>query len=146
MDTHRDQISHKKVIVHQQGDQVHEEQVVHDVSLERRQDIYKVTQLLWLFVGMLESLIAFRLFLKVIAANPGSWFTALVYQLSDIFVWPFQTITTNPSFDGHVLEITSVIAMFVYLLIGLVVVRLVWLVFYRAPTSRVTVYDRDEIK
>jgi hypothetical protein len=147
MTLHQDQVSHrKKVVVHQHGDQVHEEQVVHDVTLERRQDVYKVSQLLWLFFGSLESLIAFRMFLKVIAANPNSWFTWLIYGLTDVFVWPFQNITANPSFSGHILEITSVIAMLVYLLIGLIVVRLIWVVFYRVPTSRVSVYDRDEIR
>lgn len=149
MTTNQDQISRRKVVVRQDGtqvDQVHEEQVVHDVSLERRQDVYQVTQLLWLLVGSLESLIAFRMFLKVINANPNSWFTWLVYRITDLFVWPFQNITTNPSFDGHIMEITSVIAMFVYLLLGLIIVRLIWVIFYRVPTSRVSVYDRDEIR
>ena len=147
MTMNQDRISrHRKVVIHQDGDQVHEEQVVHDVSLERRQDVYKVSQLIWLLVGSLEGLIAFRMFLQVIAANPNSWFVWLVYRVTDVFVWPFQNIVANPSFDGHILEITSVIAMFAYLLLGLIVVRLIWLLFYRVPTSRVSVYDRDEIE
>lgn len=147
MGIHQHDVSrHKKVVVHQHGDQVHEEQVVHDVSLERRQDVYKVTQLIWLLLGGLEGLIAFRLFLKVIAANPNSWFTWLVYRFTELFVWPFTNITANPDFQGHILEITSVIAMFVYLLLGLGLVRLTWLLFYEAPTRQVTVYDRDEIE
>lgn len=147
MSMNQDQISrHKRVIVNEEGDQIHEEQVVRDVSLERRQDIYKLVQFIWLLVGSLESLIAFRMFLKVIGANPNSWFTWIVYRFTDLFVWPFQNIIANPSFGGHILEITSVIAMFVYLLLGLIAVRLIWLLFYRAPTSRVSVYDRDEIR
>jgi len=147
MTMNQDRISrHRKVVIHQDGDQVHEEQVVHDVSLERRQDVYKVSQLIWLLVGSLAGLIAFRMFLQVIAANPNSWFVWLVYRVTDVFVWPFQNIVANPSFDGHILEITSVIAMFAYLLLGLIVVRLIWLLFYRVPTSRVSVYDRDEIR
>jgi hypothetical protein len=145
MGLHQHDVSrHKKVVVHQHGDQVHEEHVVHDVHLERRQDIYKVSQLIWLLLGSLEGLIAFRVFLKVIAANPNSWFAWLVYRFTDLFVWPFMNITANPDFNGHILEITSVIAMFVYLLIGLVLVRQIWVVFYEAPTLQVTVYDRDE--
>lgn len=140
-----DQIARrKKVVVQNFGDQVHEEQIVQDVGLEYRQDVYKISQLIWLLVGGLETLIAFRMFLKVIAANPNSWFTWFVYRLTDLFVWPFMNITANPSFEGHVLEITSIIAMLVYLLLALVVVRLIWVVFYRAPSSQVTIYDRHD--
>ena len=81
--------------------------------------------------------------LLLIGANPASVFVALVYQLSDLFLWPFRAIVANPSFANHVLEITSIIAMIVYPLIGWAIVRLVWVLFYRAPTSEVTTYDRE---
>jgi uncharacterized protein YggT (Ycf19 family) len=82
--------------------------------------------------------------LKLIGANPNSWFTALVYQLSDLFLWPFQNITLNPSFQNFVLEITSVIALLVYALIGWGIVRLIWVIFYRTPTTHVTTVDREQ--
>ena len=83
--------------------------------------------------------------LKLIAANPNSWFTSFVYQLSDVFVWPFQNIVANPTFLNSVIEITSMIAILVYAFIAWALVRLIWLVFYRRSTSRVTTYDRDEL-
>ena len=146
MSLNRDEIArHKRVVVRQEGDHIHEEHIVEDANLEYRQIIYKITQLIWLFFGILEALIGFRIFLRLIAANPGNWFTALVYQLTDIFLWPFQNITVNPSFQGFVLEISSFIAMLVYALVGWTVVRLIWLVFYHRATSRMTTYDRDEL-
>ena len=145
MTLNRDQIDRqKKVVVQQHGEHIHEEHVVEDINLEYRESVYKVVQFVWLLFGGLEGLLAIRMALKLIGANPGSWFTAFVYQLSDLFLWPFQNITLNPGFEGFVLEITTIIAMLVYALIGLALVRLIWVLFYRRPTTQVTTYDREE--
>jgi uncharacterized protein YggT (Ycf19 family) len=93
----------------------------------------------------LEGLIALRMLLKLIGANPTSWFAALVYQLSDLFLWPFQNLTINPSFGNFVFELTSLIALLVYALIGWGLVRLIWVLFYRRPTTHVTTYDREDV-
>jgi len=140
----RDQIDRrKKVVVQQTGDHVYEEHVVQNVNLEYREAIYKVTQFIWLLFGVLEALIGIRVILMLIGANPGNLFTILVYQLSDLFLWPFRNIVVNPAFQNHVLEITSIIAMIVYPLIDWAIVRLIWVIFYRSPTSEVTTYDRE---
>lgn len=140
----RDQIARRKsVVVHQDGDHVHEEHVVQNVNLEHREALYKVSQFIWLLFGGLEALIGIRVILMLIGANPASTFTAFVYQLSELFLWPFRNIVANPAFQNNILEITSIIAMIVYPLIGWAIVRLIWVLFYRAPTSQVTTYDRQ---
>jgi hypothetical protein len=140
----KDQIAqHKKVVVHQSGDHVHEEHVVQNTNLEYREAIVKVTQFIWLVFGGLEALIGIRVILMLIGANPANPFTALVYQLSELFLWPFRNIVANPGFQNYVFEITSLIAMIVYALIGWAIVRLVWVLFYRAPSSQVTTYHRE---
>jgi hypothetical protein len=133
----------QKVVVHQNGEHIHEERVVRDANLEYREMLYRVSQFIWLLFGGLEALIGMRILLLLIGANPGSWFTAFVYALSDLFLWPFRNIVANPAFQNHVFEITSIIAMIVYPLIGWAIVRLVWVIFYRPPTSQVTTYDRE---
>ena len=135
----------EKVVVHQNGDHVHEKRVVEDVNLENRQMVAKTVQLVWLGFGILEALIGIRIMLKLIAANPNSWFASFVYQLTDIFLWPFQSIVTNPSFQNSVIELTSLIAILVYALIGWAIARLIWLLFYRRATTSVTSYHRDEV-
>jgi uncharacterized protein YggT (Ycf19 family) len=146
MSLHPDEVSRRKrVIVRQEGDHIHEEHIVQDANLENREIVYKVTQLIWLFFGILEALIGFRIILRLIGANSGSWFVAFVYQLTDIFLWPFQNIIANPSIGGLVLEISSFIAILVYALIAWAFVRLSWLLLYHRGASRVTTYDRDEI-
>jgi uncharacterized membrane protein len=140
----RDQIARRKrVVVHQSGDHVHEEHVVQNVNLEYREALYKVSQFIWLLFGGLEALIGIRVLLLLIGANPANWFTAFVYQLSEVFLWPFRNIVANPAFQNHVFEITSLIAMLVYALVGWAIVRLIWVLFYRTPTSQVTTYDRE---
>src|SRR5215510_7378031 len=94
----------KKVVVHQHGDHVHEEHVVENVNLEYREAVYKVTQFIWLLFGALEALIGMRVILLLIGANPGNWFAAFVYRLSQVFLWPFQSLTLNPSFQNFTLE------------------------------------------
>ncbi len=140
----RDQIGRRKrVVIQQDGDHVHEERIVRDTNLEYRETLYRVTQFVWLLFGGLEALIGIRVLLLLIGANPANWFAMFVYALSDLFLWPFRNIVANPAFQNHVLEITSLIAMLIYPLIGWAIVRLAWVIFYRTPTSQVTTYDRE---
>jgi uncharacterized protein YggT (Ycf19 family) len=134
----------KRVVVRRDDDHVHEEHYVEDATQINRENVFKITQFIWLMFGILEALIGFRIFLKLIAANPANWFASLVYRLSEPFLIPFQGITMDPSFQGLVLEISSVIALLVYALVAWAIVRLVWLVFYRRMASSLTTYDRDE--
>ena len=100
---------------------------------EREQRIltFKMTQLIWLGLGILEALIALRIGLKLIAANPGSPIVALIYGFTDIFLFPFQGMTATPAAGGMVLEISSFFAMLIYALIAWAVERIVWVLFYR---------------
>jgi uncharacterized membrane protein len=140
----RDQIDRqKRVVVHQSGDHIHEEHIVRNVDLEYREALYKISQFIWLIFGGIDALIGIRVILMLIGANPANTFTAFIYQLSELFLWPFRNIVANPAFQNMVLEITSIIAMIVYPLIGWAIVKLIWVLFYRAPTSQVTTYHRE---
>jgi hypothetical protein len=140
----RDPIGRRQqVVVEESGDHIHEERVVRDVTLEYRETLYRLSQFIWLLFGGLEALIGIRVLLLLIGANPGSGFTQLIYGLSDLFLWPFRNIVANPAFQNHVFELTSLIAMIIYPLIGWAFVRLIWVIFYRTPTSQVTTYDKE---
>lgn len=92
---------------------------------------FKVRYIIWLVFGILESLILLRFGLKLIAANPASPFAALIYNFTDIFLFPFAGLTSTPAAGGMVLEISSIIAIFVYALLAWTIERIVWIVFYR---------------
>ena len=106
---------------------------------ERRIFTFKATQLIWLFVGILEALLALRIVLKLVAANPSNAFAAWLYSFTDIFLSPFVGLTASPAAGGMVLEFSSMIAMLVYGLIGWGIERLVWVVFYRPRGPSVSV-------
>jgi uncharacterized RDD family membrane protein YckC len=109
---------------------------------EREQHIFsfKITQLIWLLLGILEALIALRIGLKMIGANPDSPIVALIYGFTYLFLFPFAGMTATPSAGSMVLELSSFFAMGIYALIAWVVERVVWLIFYRprGPVVAVT--------
>ena len=110
---------------------------------EREQRIFtfKATQLIWLLFGILEALIALRIGLKLIGANPDSPIVALIYGFTYLFLFPFEGMTASPSAGGMVLELSSLFAMVIYALIAWAVERMVWLIFYRPRGSVVAVTE-----
>ena len=100
---------------------------------EREQRIFtfKATQLVWLLFGILEAMIALRIGLKLIAANPGSPIVALIYGFTNLFLFPFAGMTATPSAGGMVLELSSFFAMAIYALIAWAIERTVYVLFYR---------------
>jgi len=115
------------------------------VQSEQRTFIVRLTQLVWLLFGILEALIGLRVVLRLIAANPASPFARLVYSASNLFVWPFAGLTRTPAAEGMVLDIPSIIAMFVYALIAWAIVRLIWIVLDR-PVNPTTVSQTTVVR
>lgn len=107
---------------------------------ERRIFTFKATQLVWLLFGILEALIALRIGLKLIGANPDSPIAVFIYGFTSLFLFPFAGLTATPAAGGMVLELSSVIAMVVYALIGWALERIIWVIFYRprGPVEGVT--------
>lgn len=135
-DTHNHPVDRQEQVeVHQHGNYEHQTQVVENHDLARRSAVRRLASLIWLFFGVLVAGIGLRVVLKLMAANPASPFADLVYRFTDLFLWPFAGLTATPSAQGMVLEIPAIIAMFVYALLGWIVVRLVWLLFYQ-PAGR----------
>ena len=92
---------------------------------------FKAIQLVWLVFGVIEVLIALRIALMLIGANPGSPIVALIYGITYLFLFPFNGLIGSPTVGNMVLEISSMFAMVVYGLIAFAVDRTVWLIFYR---------------
>lgn len=110
----------------------------HESGREQRVATFKVTQLIWLLLGILEAAIALRVVFKMIAVNAANPFAALLYNVTNFFLAPFANLTGAPAVGGKVLEISSIIAMVVYLLIAWALERIVYVLFYR-PRGPVSV-------
>ncbi len=119
-----------------------------ETGSERQVATFKVTQLIWLIVGVLEAAFALRVLLKLIAANPSSPIASLIYAFTGLFLIPFAGLTITPSAGGIVLEVSTFIAMLIYALVGWAIERLVWLIFYRprGPVVEVTQTKSHEDK
>lgn len=112
--------------------QVQQDRRFRESQLTQRQIVLrKTTNFIWWFTGIVEGLIGLRVVLRMMAANPGNPFADFIYTISGLFLWPFQTLVNNPSSEGVVLEISSIIAMMVYLLLAWVFVELLWLLLGR---------------
>src|SRR3990172_464623 len=129
----------ERVRVHQHGSSQYVERVVDNAAAAQRSFTYQVTGLLWLLLGALESLLALRLILKLMAANPANAFASFIYALSDVFVWPFIGLTVTPSAFGIVVEIHTIIAMVVYAMVGWLFISLFLLLLYRRSERSVII-------
>jgi hypothetical protein len=110
-----------------------------DPNQEQRVFTFKLTELVWLGLGILETLILLRIGLKLIAANPDSPIVTLIYGFTDLFLFPFVGMTATPTAGGMVLEISSIFAMVIYALIGWAIERLIWVILYRPRGTSVAV-------
>ncbi|HSQ26543.1 MAG TPA: YggT family protein [Anaerolineales bacterium] len=110
----------------------------HEPGQEQRVATFKLTQLVWLLLGVLETALALRFMFKLIAVNAANPFASLLYKVTDIFVAPFASLTGAPAAGEMVLEISTIIAMIVYFLLGWVLERIIYVLFYR-PRGPVSV-------
>jgi uncharacterized membrane protein YagU involved in acid resistance len=115
--------------------------VVRDEGSERYANIARVNQILWLLFGIILGLIAVRVVLKMIGANPAAIFAQMIYGLTDVFLWPFTGLTNDPTVGAFQFELSSIIGMIVYALMAWGITKLVSILFYRPnTTSETTVY------
>jgi len=108
---------------------------------EQRIFTFKATQLVWLVFGILEALIALRIGLMLIGANPNSPIVAMIYGFTYLFLFPFTGMVGSPTAGAMVLELSSLFAMLIYGLVAWAIERTVWLVFYRPRGSTVAVTE-----
>ncbi len=96
------------------------QQIVRDVAAERRLKWYKFYRIMWSMLAFLEILLAFRVMLRLIGANPASGFAILMYGITGIIIAPFVGLVAPMVFDGgSALEISTLIGMAVYALVFL---------------------------
>lgn len=139
MTLNSDADQHKDVVVRQGDGFAEREEVIVDEVAERRALLYRVSQTIWLIVGALETLLGLRVFLRLIGANPQAGFARFTYALSELFVWPFNSLTVTPTYGNMALDINTMIAMIVYAIFALIVVQGIWLILFRNYSrSRVT--------
>jgi hypothetical protein len=130
-------------MIDEHGSRLREVRVSEDHVAELRETLGKVIRLIGLATLALESLIGLRVLFRLIAANPASPIAAFVYGMSDLFVWPFNSLTLTPSAEGFVLDLPAIIAMLIYGLASWMLTQLIWILFNRRRTRRITTLKRN---
>jgi hypothetical protein len=98
----------------------------------RRTEAAWTARLIYFVFGVVEILIALRVLLKLIAANTASGFTRFTYGATGPFVAPFKGIVESPSArNGALFEVSSILAIMIYLLVSWLTVRLLMLLIER---------------
>lgn len=122
----------------------------HEQGQDGRVATFKFTQLIWLFLGILEAALALRFLFKLIGVNEANTFASFLYGLTNLFVAPFASLTGAPSTAGMTFEFSTLIAMIIYALIGWALERLVYVLFYRprgpVSTQQRTVVDQAPLQ
>lgn len=123
---------------------VRRQRVIRDEGAERQNNISRVNRLIWLVFGIIIGLIAFRIVLRLIVANPGATFAQFIYSITDVFLAPFFGLTSTPTTTtGVAFEISSVIAIVVYALVAWLITVLVRTLFTKSRVQKVETYDRQ---
>jgi len=84
-------------------------------------------RVVWFIVGLINAIIALRFVFLLLGANQGAAFTDFVYGLSGPFVAPFLGIFGEPVYGESVFEISSLLAMVIYTLLGWGITKLITL-------------------
>lgn len=84
-------------------------------------------RIVWLIVGIVNVLIGLRFIFLLLGANPDAGFTDFVYSVSAPFVAPFVGIFGEPVYGKSVFEISSLLAILIYVLIGIGIAKLLTL-------------------
>ncbi|MFA9288949.1 MAG: hypothetical protein ACEQSA_03655 [Weeksellaceae bacterium] len=87
-------------------------------TYQKKKAIFRTYQVIWYILGVIEILLAFRILLKMMGANPASGFAAVVYALSDPFALPFYGVLGVTYAGNNIFEWTTFIAMAVYWVIA----------------------------
>lgn len=85
--------------------------------------------LIYFVFGLLEILLSFRFVFKLLGANPSTGFVDFIYNLSAIFVTPFEGIFNTSLAEGavttSVFEPATLVALIVYAVVAWGIVALI---------------------
>jgi hypothetical protein len=106
-------------------DEVHA--TAYDPYANRRRSSYRLVQGIWLLFGIVEGILVIRFILKLLGANESAGFASFIYGASAPFIAPFNNLFANPGSGGSILELTTLMAIIVYMLVAWLIAKVVWL-------------------
>jgi uncharacterized protein YggT (Ycf19 family) len=93
----------------------------------------RTIEVIYLVFGIVDVVLLVRMVLKLLAANPHAGFTSFTYGVSDALLIPFRGILPTTTVSGQsVFELSVLLAIVVYALLGVGLTRLVSIAFSRS--------------
>ncbi len=97
-------------------------------------------------IGFIEGAFILRILLKLLGANPDSQFVAWVYDVTTRLLGPFAgALSTFAIGGGAVLELSVILAMIGYSILGWLIIRLLYFVFL-SPTLPVDYSEYEQTR
>lgn len=86
-----------------------------------------VARIAYTVLSIIQALIIFRIMIILFSLNTSNSIISWIYNQSSIFVSPFKGILENEflTIVNFKLELTSIVALFVYLIIGFVIIEII---------------------
>lgn len=84
-------------------------------------------RIVWFIIGLINILIAIRFTLLLLGANNDAGFVEFIYTITNVLVAPFIGIFGAPTIGVSVFEISSLLAILIYSLIGWGIAKLITL-------------------
>ena len=89
----------------------------------------RFSKIIWYAVSVLNFTLGLRVLFKMLGANPNNPLAQMLYQFTEPFLWLFKGLFQNPSANGRVLEITTIVAILIYTLAAWALIQLMWVLF-----------------
>jgi YggT family protein len=94
----------------------------------------RAMDVVYLIFAVIDGLLLIRLVLKLLGANTIAGFTQWIYGVTDVLLAPFRNLLPTIGNEHSQLEMSVVVAILVYALIGWVLARLMAIIFFRDIT------------
>jgi|GEM_PF-250418 len=94
-----------------------------NMPTQRIKPLYRITQIVWYIVGLMEVFLLLRLIMKLLGANPMAGFSKFIYGVTGVFGAPFYSVFKSAQAEGVVFEGSTLLAMGVYALFGWLIVK-----------------------
>jgi uncharacterized protein YggT (Ycf19 family) len=102
---------------------------------EKKKTILRFNQIIWFILGLIEVLLAFRVALRALGANPFVGFTSLIYAITTPLAAPFSGILGISTTGNSAIEWSTIIAAIVYLIAAWGLTYLLGLIYPITPND-----------
>jgi hypothetical protein len=86
---------------------------------------YRAIQITWFVIGLICALLTIRFVLRATGAHEDSGFVSFIYGVTSFLVAPFKAMYNTTGNGQYIFEPESLVAIVVYLLLGVLIVKLI---------------------